>query len=227
MKTKNSVIIVAAGKGSRMSGDTKKQFLKLGGKLVLNYSLEFFDKCHFLEEIILVVAKEDIEYCRELVSGYNKISKIVVGGNTRQESVFNGLKYLDKDTDIVVVHDAARPFINFLDLEKLLDAAKHYGSSAFGVLVKDTIKLKNSDMEVTKTLNRDELVSIQTPQAFLYDKFFKVHKIASENCYCGTDDTVLMERCGFKTKIVYGSYYNIKITTDEDLVIADAINRVV
>ena len=109
MKTKNSVIIVAASKGSRMSGDTKKQFLKLGGKLVLNYSLEFFDKCHFLEEIILVVAKEDIEYCRELVSGYNKISKIVVGGNTRQESVFNGLKYLDKDTDIVVVHDAARP----------------------------------------------------------------------------------------------------------------------
>lgn len=227
MKNNNSVIIVAAGSGSRMSSKVKKQFLELRGKPILSYSLEFFDKCNYFSEIILVVSREDLKYCENLVCGYDKVIKIVPGGDTRQESVFNGLEYVNKAVDVVVVHDAARPFVNFLDLEKLLEVVDTYGSSAFGVLVKDTIKLKNNDMEITETLNRDELVAIQTPQAFLYDKLFRAHKYARECGYSSTDDTALLENIGVKTKIVLGSYYNIKVTTDEDLLIADAISRLI
>lgn len=221
MNIRSSVVVLAAGKGSRM-GNKKKQFMLLGDKPIVNYSLEFFESCSFIDEIILVVAKEDIEYCRNNIY---KVSKIVSGGRTRQESVYNGLQCVNKNTDVVIVHDAARPFVSLLDLEKLIGFANEYGSSTFGVLVKDTIKLKNDNMEVLETLDRDKLVAIQTPQAFCYNKILKAHEIAKESGYCGTDDTVLMEKCKIVTKIVEGSYYNIKITTKEDLVFADAIKR--
>jgi len=227
MSIKSSVVVVAAGKGSRMPGKIKKQFMFLGDKPVVSYSLELFSKSDLVDEIILVTAKEDMEYCKGIVSDcdIHKVFKIIEGGSTRQESVYNGLRSVNKRADVVIVHDAARPFVDLLNLEELIACAYKYRSSTFGVLVKDTIKLKDDNMEVTDTLDRDKLVAVQTPQAFGYGEFLRAHELAKKMGYSGTDDTVLLEKCGITTKVVCGSYFNIKITTKEDLVFADAIKR--
>ena len=223
MKVKSSVIVVAAGRGSRMLSDTKKQFMFLGDKPVVDYSIEFFTRCSFLDEIVLVVAKEDVEYCEKIMG--DKVSRVVEGGRTRQESVYNGLKNVNCKTDVVIIHDAARPFVGLLDLEKLVSSAYDCGSATFGVFVKDTVKLKDDNVRTLQTLDRDKLIAVQTPQAFRYSEILKAHEVAKEIGYCGTDDTSLIERCGGATEIVVGSYFNIKITTKEDLVFADAIRK--
>ena len=222
-----SAIIVAAGSGKRMGTKVKKQFIILEDKPIIYYSLSEFDKSEFIDEIVLVTSKDEIDYCKELVNKGN-ISKrvtIVEGGKTRQESVYCGLTNVNRKTDVVLVHDGARPFIKNLDLRKLVKEAMIYGSVTFGVLSKDTIKLKNENIEIVETLDRSKLIAIQTPQAFLYDKLFLAHKKAQSDNYLGTDDTVLLDRCGIVTKVVEGSYYNIKITTKEDLDFANIIKK--
>ena len=222
-----SVIVVAAGKGERMNMGVKKQFILLEDKPILYYSLKSFCENDFINEIILVTAKEDIPYCENLVAreGLNKVKQIVEGGVKRQDSVFCGLKSVNKNSNVVLIHDGARPFVESLDLKNLVQVAKVHGSATFGVMLKDTIKVKNDDMYIEKTLDRRNLVAIQTPQAFLYNKLWDAHIRAKQEAYVGTDDTVLMERCNIPTKVVDGSYFNIKITTKEDLAFAEVITK--
>ena len=222
-----SVVVVAAGLGKRMLSNIKKQFMLLDNRPVLSYSLICFEQSKYVREIVLVVSKDDIRQCQDLVHRYNigKVTSIIAGGNTRQESVYQGLRSVSDDIGLVVVHDGVRPFVECVDIYELIVAADECGCATFGVRPKDTIKIKNDNMEITKTLDRSKLVVIQTPQAFVKDKLMLAHDTAIKDGYLGTDDTVLLERCGFVTKVVEGSNYNIKITTPDDLVFASVIKQ--
>ncbi|AEF16362.1 2-C-methyl-D-erythritol 4-phosphate cytidylyltransferase [Thermoanaerobacterium xylanolyticum LX-11] len=225
-----SAIIVAAGKGRRMGTKLNKVFLKLNGKPVLYYTLNVFEKLLELNEIVLVVSNEDIDYCRrEIVDKYNfkKVRRIVAGGMERQESVFNGLKAVDSRCDIVMIHDGARPFIDKTTLKKGIEESKLHSAVGIAVPVKDTIKVVDDDNFVVSTPDRTNLMAIQTPQIFEYRLIYEAHLKAMEDGFLGTDDTVLVERLGHKVKLVEGSYRNIKITTPEDLIISEAFLKTI
>ena len=229
MKYNNEVgvVVVAAGSGKRMMSHTKKQFMLLDNKPIICYSLESFEQSEYVREIVLVVANDDIEYCKDMVHrfGITKVTNIVAGGATRQESVYRGLCAMDDDVRLVMIHDGVRPFVGCTSLYELIVAADRYGCATFGVDPKDTIKMKNDNMEIENTLDRSKLVVIQTPQAFDNDKLMLAHDVAKKDGYFGTDDTVLVEHCGGITKVVYGNNYNIKITTPDDLVFASVIKK--
>jgi len=225
-----SAIIVAAGKGRRMGTKLNKVFLKLNGKPVLYYTLNVFEKLLELNEIVLVVSNEDIDYCRrEIVDKYSfkKVRRIVAGGMERQESVFNGLKAVDSRCDIVMIHDGARPFIDKTTLKKGIEESKLHSAVGIAVPVKDTIKVVDDDNFVVSTPDRTNLMAIQTPQIFEYRLIYEAHLKAMEDGFLGTDDTVLVERLGHKVKLVEGSYRNIKITTPEDLIISEAFLKTI
>ncbi|MEG6566678.1 2-C-methyl-D-erythritol 4-phosphate cytidylyltransferase [Thermoanaerobacterium saccharolyticum] len=225
-----SAIVVAAGKGRRMGTKLNKVFLKLNGKPVLYYTLNTFEKLSELDEIVLVVSNDDIDYCRrEIVDKYNfkKVKRIVAGGMERQESVFNGLKAVDSRCDIVMIHDGARPFIDKTTLKKGIEESKVYSAVGIAVPVKDTIKVVDDDNFVVATPDRTNLMAIQTPQIFDYKLIYDAHLKAMEDGFLGTDDTVLVERLGHKVKLVEGSYRNIKITTPEDLIISEAFLKTI
>lgn len=220
-----SAIIVAAGRGNRMGTDVSKQFLHLGGKPILAYALEKFQRCEAIDEIILVTRKDYIKYCRkELVQayGFTKVKKIVAGGSERQDSVYKGLNEVDKRSAIVAVHDGVRPFVNVADIQKTIMSAVRCGSGILGVRAKDTIKICNPKKVVASTPVRDYMWYIQTPQTFKYDILMDAYKKAERDDFLGTDDSMLVERLGVQVKIVEGSYNNIKITTIEDLTVGEA-----
>ncbi|MFZ5987394.1 MAG: 2-C-methyl-D-erythritol 4-phosphate cytidylyltransferase [Bacillota bacterium] len=221
-----SVVVVAAGKGTRMNMDINKQYIEVCEKPVLARTLQVFEDCDHIGEIILVVNESDIFYCKQNIIeafSFDKVKSLVAGGAQRQNSVYNGLIEVSKDTDIVLIHDGARPFINEEIIIDCAKAALEFGASTAAVPVKDTIKSSDKEGFVEKTLDRSTLWSIQTPQAFLYNKILGAHLKALEDGFTGTDDTVLTERMGIRTRLVMGSYDNIKITTREDLVFAEAI----
>ncbi|MDI3310542.1 MAG: 2-C-methyl-D-erythritol 4-phosphate cytidylyltransferase [Thermoanaerobacterium sp.] len=225
-----SAIVVAAGKGRRMGTKLNKVFLKLNGKPVLYYTLNVFEKLSELNEIVLVVSNEDIDYCRrEIVDKYNfkKVKRIIAGGMERQESVFNGLKAVDSRCDIVMIHDGARPFIDKATLQKGIEESKVHSAVGIAVPVKDTIKVVDDGNFVVATPDRTYLMAIQTPQIFEYKLIYEAHLKAMEDGFLGTDDTVLVERLGHKVKLVEGSYRNIKITTPEDLIISEAFLKTI
>lgn len=218
-------IVLAAGKGSRMGGKVKKQFLNLNDKPILYYSLKVFCDNTNIDEIVLVTAEEEIDYCRkDIVEKYqlNKVTSITNGGNERQESVLNGLKAV-KNCDIVLIHDGARPFISGEIINSGIKYARLYGACACGVMPKDTIKIKNQDHFSKETLERSSLVAVQTPQCFKYEIIYSCHnKLSSENISV-TDDTMVVENYGHQVYLYQGSYNNIKITTPEDLILAERI----
>jgi 2-C-methyl-D-erythritol 4-phosphate cytidylyltransferase len=223
-----SAIIVAAGKGSRMNMEKSKQYIEIRGIPVLARTIQLFEDRGEVDEIILVVNRDDISYCRQnIVDKYhfNKVKAIVPGGAARQESVLNGLKRVQAGCGIVLIHDGARPFADPGSIMKCINAAAEFGSACAAVRVKDTIKSADEDFMVTGTLDRSELWSVQTPQGFKYHIVMEAHESAARDGFAGTDDAVLVERLGYGLRIVEGSYYNIKITTQEDLVFADAIAR--
>lgn len=222
---KISAIIPSAGLGSRMGG-VKKPYIELFGKPILVHTLEVFQKCKSIDNILIVTAKGDEERCAiDVIKAYsiNKATDIVVGGNTRQESVFNALKKLSSDNDIVVIHDAVRPLFAESMILESIEQAKQNGSAIIAVPVKDTIKEANEDNFVFKTLDRRKLWAIQTPQTFRYEIIMQAHIKARENGILATDDASLVEKMGLKVKLIMGSYENIKITTPDDLVIAESI----
>ena len=233
MKKGNSIyvsaIIVAAGKGTRMNMDVNKQYIDVCGKPLLTRTLQIFQDCSFVDEIIVVVNSKDIFYCKKDIIeeyGMDKVKYLVAGGTERQNSVYNGLMQVDRKTDIVLIHDGARPFVAEDTIIDCIESAIECGVSTVGVPVKDTIKVSDGGGYVEKTLNRSKLWSIQTPQAFKYDLIVKAHEKALKEGYTGTDDTVLSEEMlGVRTRLVMGSYENIKITTQEDLIFAEAIIR--
>lgn len=223
-----SSIIVAAGKGLRMNLDVNKQYIKIDGIPILARTIQAFEECSQVDEIILVVNEYDIVYCKQNIIdafGFSKVKTIVSGGAERQESVYNGLLQLNKACDIVLIHDGARPFIDSDGIIKSIQAADMFGAACIAVPVKDTIKSADDEGFVHMTLDRSKLWSIQTPQTFKYDIVMQAHQSAAEAGFKGTDDAVLVERLGHRLKLVTGSYYNIKITTKEDLVLAEAIAR--
>ncbi|WMJ80316.1 2-C-methyl-D-erythritol 4-phosphate cytidylyltransferase [Clostridium sp. MB40-C1] len=219
------VVILAAGKGSRMKAQINKQFLKLKEKPILYYTLKSFCQNKYIDNIVLVVAKGEKNYCREnVINKYNisKIKAVVEGGNTRQESVLNGLRAAN-GCDIVLIHDGARPFVENNIIENGIKYAEAYGASACGVNSKDTIKLRDSSGFSTGTLDRNVLFCVQTPQCFKYDVILKCHERAVLEDIEATDDTMIAEKFNHKVYLYNGSYNNIKITTPEDLIIGEKI----
>lgn len=219
-------VIVSAGKGSRFLEGKKKQFYSLAGKPILAHTLAPFETCPRIRSIFLVVGQEDMDFClKEVIERYEfqKVSQVVPGGKRRQESVKNGLDALPKDTDIVVIHDGVRPFITQTMIEDSIHSAAQYGAVVLAMPVKDTIKIGLPDGTVLKTLERESLWQVQTPQTFQVSIIRAAYYQAIENGFAGTDDAALVERMGKKVYILPGSYSNIKITTLEDLLWANLL----
>ena len=218
------VIIPAAGSGKRFGG--KKQFLKLWDKPVLLHSLEVFEKSSHVKGVVVVTSEDEINLVHQLVADacLKKVHTVIPGGKERQDSVRLG--FLKAPVcDVVMVHDAARPFVNLEMIERLIDAVNDVGAAVVGVPVKDTLKRVDQG-HVTQTLDRSTLWSIQTPQAVRYDTFKKAVECAQKENFLGTDEAMLVEKAGFKVKVVLGSPYNFKITTPEDLTMAEALKGV-
>jgi len=221
-----SAVIVAAGRGTRMNMDINKQYMEISGKQVLARTLQVIEDCEYVNEIVLVVNPLDIMYCKQSIIdiyGFEKVKTIVAGGNERQNSVYNGLLEVSKDCEILIIHDGARPFLEEKNIIDSITAALEFGSACTAVPVKDTIKSVDSENFVLETPDRKKLWAIQTPQTFKYSIIMEAHARAIREGYIGTDDAVLVERLGIPTKLVMGSYFNIKITTKEDIVLAEAI----
>jgi 2-C-methyl-D-erythritol 4-phosphate cytidylyltransferase len=233
MKTDNiytSAVIVAAGKGTRMKTDISKQFIEISGIPVLVRTLYAFEKCTMINEIILVTNETDMVYCRDSIINYHglkKVKKIVRGGQTRQESVYKGIIEAGDEAGnrcgIIAVHDGARPFIRQEHIMDSIRAACEYGACCVAVPVKDTIKIADADGMVRSTPERSMLWSVQTPQVFKREILINAHEKALRDGFKGTDDAVLVERCGYPLKLVPGSYDNVKITTAEDIALAGVI----
>ncbi len=222
-------IMLAGGKGKRMGGKVSKQFLLLEDKPVLYYSLKAFEP--HVDEIILVAADGEEEYCREeIVEKYNirNVSKIVTGGAERYLSVYEGLKAVSGDSDTyVLIHDGARPFISSETIDRIVEEVKQKKACIAAVPSKDTIKIGNSQQEVVDTPNRNNVWVVQTPQAFEYRSIMNAYDMAIDSGRTDiTDDSMVMESFGeHKVSFVVGQYDNIKLTTPEDMVLGMAILR--
>ncbi len=202
----------------------KKQFHLLEGKPILAHTLNKFETCPLVRSILLVVGQEDMDYClKEVVEKFEfkKVSQIVPGGKRRQESVKNGIDALPTDAEIVAIHDGVRPFVTKAMIEDSIHFALRYGAAVLAIPVKDTIKMSNPDGMVLKTLDRESLWQIQTPQTFRVNIIKEAYNRATKDGFVGTDDASLVERLGVMVHILPGSYTNIKITTPEDLLLAN------
>lgn len=220
-----SVVIPAAGSGSRMKAHCNKQFLELAGKPVIAHTLLAFDRCIYVDELIVVVKKEELESFEQLVASLH-LSKpygFALGGETRQASVWNGIKACRQTAEFIAVHDGARPFISGPTLDRVFKDAYTLKSIITAVPSKDTVKRVDSDGVVIETLKRSELWNVQTPQIFEKKRLEKAYEEAILKGYDGTDDASLVEWVGYDVYVVMGSYQNIKITTPEDLVVGEMI----
>jgi 2-C-methyl-D-erythritol 4-phosphate cytidylyltransferase len=224
-----SAVIVAAGRGTRMNSDINKQYINICGVPVLARTIKAFQECSLVDEIIVVVNQDDIVYCKKYVIDlykFNKVTQLVAGGDTRQQSVLNGLNSIHPNSEIVLIHDGARPFIKPEIIINSIASASDFGAACVAVPVKDTIK-RSGVIEgqhfIAETIPRETLWLIQTPQTFRSPLIKEAHLKAASEGFEGTDDSVLVERLGIPVKIVMGNYDNIKITTNEDLIIGEAI----
>lgn len=223
---KNTAIVLAAGQGKRMKSKIQKQFIELKGKPVLYYSLRCFQDSPLIQDIILVTGAESVEYCRqEIVEKYGltKVSRIVPGGKERYDSVYEGLKAC-ADTDYVLIHDGARPFITGEILSRGLENAGETGAAVVGMPSKDTVKIADKEGNVSNTPDRSSVWIVQTPQIFQYSLVYECYRsIRKKNVQGITDDAMVVEHeSDVKIRLSEGSYKNIKITTPEDLPIAEA-----
>lgn len=227
MMGKVTAIIVAAGSGKRMQTSCNKQYIMLDNKEVLAHTLDIFNKCPCVDDIIVVVVPGDTQKVQKEICekyGYHKVTKIIAGGKERQDSVYNGLLSADHQTDFVIIHDGARPFVTNDIILNCFKAAKKHGASIAAVPVKDTIKVCNPiSHKVEMTPDRKTLWNIQTPQVFNYKLLMDAYHYACENNIQATDDSMLVEHIGHEVYLSDGSYTNIKITTQEDLIIAESI----
>ena len=220
-------LIPAAGRGLRMGSSVEKPYFMVGDRPVLAHTLDAFDRCPVVDGYLLVVAPDRQDDCREQVVerfGYERVCGIVSGGETRQASVYMGLRALDSDTDIVVVHDGARPCIEPALITASVTRCRQDGAILVAVPVKDTVKVAH-DGVVTSTLDRSTLWLAQTPQTFSYPLLCDAHERARADGYIGTDDAALVERTGHSVMILPGDYNNIKVTTLEDLNVVDRTLR--
>lgn len=222
---KITAIIVAGGKGTRMKADKNKLFLPIGGREVLHYTISAFEWNKNIDDIIIVTGKTDIDECSALVknSNFRKVSCITEGGKTRQQSVMNGL--IKADSDIVLIHDGARALVTDSEIDNAIEDCMRYGASASGVKCKDTLKSADKNGFITGTIDREATYLIQTPQTFKLSEIKELHQKAADEGFTATDDCMIAEHYGMKVKISSGSYDNIKLTTPEDMLIAEEILR--
>lgn len=209
-----------------MNSGLSKQYMENAGKPVLAWTLERFEECSIVDEVVLVINEQDFIYCKQnIIDEFElcKVKALVAGGAERQNSVYNGLLEVSSECGIVIIHDGARPFVSEKIIRDSIAGAAACGACGVAVPVKDTIKIAGQDGFVLGTPDRNSLWAIQTPQTFKYSIIMDAHRRAISEGFTGTDDAVLVERLGMKMKLVMGSYDNIKITTKEDLVIAEAI----
>jgi 2-C-methyl-D-erythritol 4-phosphate cytidylyltransferase len=218
-KPKTGVVIVGAGSSQRMGRD--KVFISLAGKPLLAWSVDACQSCKLVDQIAIVLNETKLDMGRKLAAerGWSKLVEICGGGKRRQDSVRQGLNELE-DCDWIIIHDAARPFLTADLISDGLEAAQTTGAAVAAVPIKDTIKIGSSDMMVRKTLSREQLWAIQTPQIFRFDIIAEAHEQITEEV---TDDAGMVEQLGRKVKLYMGSYNNIKITTPEDVALAELI----
>lgn len=222
---KTTAIVLAAGSGKRMNSKVHKQYLLINEKPVLYYSLKAFEDSQ-VSDIILVVGAGEVEYCKKDIVekyGFRKVKAIVEGGKERYHSVYEGLK-ATTETDYVLIHDGARPFVSQLIIERTIDAVCQHQACVVGMPVKDTIKIVDDQTYAKDTPNRSNVWMVQTPQAFAYPLIYDAYtRMLAEEDSAITDDAMVVERMtDCKVKLIEGSYQNIKITTPEDLIIAEA-----
>ncbi|MCF8721455.1 2-C-methyl-D-erythritol 4-phosphate cytidylyltransferase [Nitrospina gracilis] len=221
---KVAAVIPAAGQGVRMGTNVPKQFLTLCGKPILQHTLEVFERCGAVNEIVLAVPESDLDMVRQLAESVStKIKNVVIGGKQRQDSVYNGFQALDADTDLVVVHDGVRPFVRTEHIEASIAAAREDGAAIVAIPLSDTIKKVNKEQFVERTVDRTGLWRMQTPQTFRYALLKEAFSKALADGFYGTDEGSLIERLGHPLKIIPGSELNIKITRTEDLALGEKI----
>lgn len=225
---KCTAIILAAGQGKRMKTKVQKQFLMLQGKPLLYYSLACFQKSDEIQEIVVVTGKESIDYCRsEIIEkyGFTKVKSIAEGGKERYDSVYAGLEACSADTDYVFIHDGARPFVTEDIIKRTKEVAVTYQACIAGMPSKDTVKIIDKNNMVSATPERSRVWSVQTPQVFLYSLIKEAHDTARSVSMQGiTDDAMVVEQYkNTPVHIVEGAYENIKITTPEDILVAEKI----
>ena len=220
-----SAIIVCAGNSTRMGG-VNKILLPLGERLVIGVTMQALQACESVKEIVIVARESDIDAIKAEAeaAGITKLAQCTTGGNTRQESVINGIKKISKDSEFVAVHDGARPLVKPEHIEKAIKDASVFGGATLGVPVKDTIK-NVDDGIITDTPPRKFLYITQTPQVFKRNLYFEGIDFALEHGLDFTDDCQLVEAIGGKVAMTTGDYSNIKITTPEDIAIAEVLLR--
>lgn len=227
MKKKNYGIILAAGRGSRMGREVNKVYLKMAGRPVLYWTIKAFLDCDAIDGIVIVLAPGEEELLKDEVLEHlisEKPIELVLGGGERQDSVLNGLKALE-DCSLVAIHDGARPFIDPELIARSLAMAAERGSSVVGMPLKDTVKRIAGDGRVIETIDRSKHWLVQTPQSFKYDIILRAYEDACEKGFKATDDSSLLEFMGHEVYMIEGSYRNIKITTEEDLLVGEVFLR--
>ena len=220
---KVGAIIPAAGRGKRIGASVPKQFLEIQGRPLLHHTLTVFASCKLIDYVVLVMPRADVdEMGEDWLNKYEIVRQVVVGGEQRQDSVYNGFSSLEEGTDIVVVHDGVRPFTTPQMIIATVEAAQQHGAAITAIPVSDTVK-QAADGFVKQTVSRDGLWRVQTPQAFQCGLLQQAFKKAKKDSYYGTDEGSLVEYLGERVKIVPGSELNIKITRKEDLVLGESL----
>jgi 2-C-methyl-D-erythritol 4-phosphate cytidylyltransferase len=223
-----TAIVPAAGIGLRMGNTTPKPYLLLGGKPILAHTLGIFEKIKEIQEVILVVHPDELDYCQEKVIspyGFKKVLRLVPGGKERQDSVYNALKALkdEDELEIILVHDGVRPFVTPEQVCRVIQAARSHGAAVLGLPAQDTLKIVSAEGQIRQTLERQDVWQIQTPQAFQAALLRRAFTEAYSRNFYGTDEASLAEQLQQPVVVVPGSPLNQKITTPEDLALAEAI----
>lgn len=220
-----SVIIPAAGSGVRMGSNIPKPFIKIGGKPILEHTIDRFLEVENVIQILIATSPEYLDEISSMTSGLSdQVSfQVVEGGEERQFSIYNALQYVSPKAELIAVHDAVRPFVRPNLIRRCCEVAQQYGGAILGVPAKDTIKKVNEDVVITETPNRSFLWQAQTPQIFQKQLLMKAYGSAIQNEFIGTDDASLVERIGGKVKMVEGDRENLKITFPIDLKVAEII----
>jgi 2-C-methyl-D-erythritol 4-phosphate cytidylyltransferase len=219
-------VIVAAGRGRRMGAGAPKQFLPLARKPILAHTLAVFEAAEIVDEVLVVVPRDEVARCRtEVVEKYRfrKVRAVLPGGRKRQDSVLTGLRAIEPPCDVVCVHDGVRPFVRPDAIERSVRTAARLGASVVAVPVTDTIKIATDDGFVKATPDRCLLWAAATPQSFRYGMLLDAYERAERDGFLATDDAMVVERTGASVLLIEGTPDNIKITTPEDLALARAI----
>jgi 2-C-methyl-D-erythritol 4-phosphate cytidylyltransferase len=223
-----AAIIPAAGIGQRMGRQIPKPYLPLAGKPILAHTLEIFEKTKEVDEVTLVVHPRELDYCQDKVLSrftFKKVLRLVPGGKERQDSVYHALKVLQKEDDleVILVHDGVRPFITPDQIRRLIEAARRHGGAVLGLPAQDTLKRVDQEGHILQTLERKDIWQIQTPQAFQAPLLWRAFVEAYSRNYYGTDEASLVEELQHSVVVLPGSPLNLKITTPDDLQMAEVI----